>query len=73
MRANIGEIDEEDVVNTCNFCGATDVDGKTENFSIPKQLAHWFISYDEKMDIDKLREEMKKELNTTVRTALLHY
>lgn len=150
----MGKIDEEYILNTCNFCGATYEDGKTdcfimsqdgtlicsscivrceamltdkkrddinfkrfqalpsqdtteklrpvtripkrwiicdtqlyktiprvtacspdgkkrENFSIPKQLAHWIISYDEKMDIDKLREDIKNELNNTVRSALL--
>ena len=46
---------------------------QTEEFSIPKQLALWMISYNEQKDIDKIRDSLKDDLKRLVRTALLRY
>lgn len=46
---------------------------KREIFSIPKPLAHWMISKDEKLDVDNIRETIKLELSSTVRAAIGSY
>ncbi len=46
---------------------------KQEDFSIPKQLAYWIITKDRTVDIDELKEEIKKEIFKTVRASLKFY
>ena len=46
---------------------------RCEEFSIPMQLALWMINYNEQKDIDKIREELKKDLASEVRKALWRY
>jgi hypothetical protein len=46
---------------------------KSEDFSIPKQLAHWMIRSDKIDDIEKLKEDIKNEITQHLRTALRYY
>lgn len=55
-------------VTACDSAGK-----KQEDFSIPKQLAHWIITVDKTVDIDELKEEIKKEIAQTVRASLRFY
>ncbi len=49
-------------------------DGKKfETFSIPKQLAHWMISPDEEIDLDKIRKDIKKDIINAVTEELLRH
>ncbi len=46
---------------------------KKENFSLPKQLAHWIIAKDKTVDIDELKKDIKNEIIYTVVDALKYY
>ena len=53
---------------------ACSTDGtKTEHFLIPKQLALWMISTDQKIDIDKMRKEVKKDILDSIRQHIRTY
>jgi len=59
--------------STPNVTG-TSADGKkSERFSIPKQLAHWMIARDERLDMDELRKKIKEDLARTVKEVLSEY
>lgn len=65
---------KEDLLSSIPNVTACSPDGKdNEVFSIPKQLAKWMISAGKKMDIDQIREEIKKDLCTTLREVLRNY
>lgn len=55
-------------VTACDSSG-----GKREDFSIPKQLAHWIITTDNTVDIDELKKNIKNEISYSVRAALKFY
>ena len=55
-------------VTACDSSGE-----KKENFSLPKQLAHWIIVKNKTVDIDELKKDMKNEIICTVVDALKHY
>ena len=55
-------------VTACDRAGK-----KQEDFSIPKQLANWILIEDKAVDIDELKEKIKKEIAQTVRASLKLY
>lgn len=46
---------------------------KVEKFSIPNQLALWMISSDPKLNIDQIREKIRKDMNTRISETLNSY
>lgn len=42
-------------------------------FAVPKPLAWWMISNDEKLDVDKLREDITKHISYVIWQTLMKY
>ena len=53
---------------------ACSTDGtQTEHFFIPKPLALWMLSTDQKIDMDKMRKEVKKDILDSIRQHISKY
>lgn len=67
-------VSETDLYASIPSVIATSPDGKkVENFSVPKQLALWMISNDQKIDLEELRKEIKKEILDTISWKIRSY
>lgn len=65
---------KEDLLCSAPNVTACSPDGKdNEVFALPKQLALWMINFDKQMDVDQIRDELKKDMFDSISAVLNGY